>query len=70
MEKLEGFTQTMLDRNMKPSFRIVSKYLRMAGNLYGNMFGIKPEEPIFILSACVMLTEIRFLWRNYIYRII
>ena len=43
MEKLEGFTQTMLDRNMKPSFRIVSKYLRMAGHLYGNMFGIKPE---------------------------
>ena len=50
MEKLEGFTQTMLDRNMKPSFRIVSKYLRMAGNLYGNMFGIKPEEPIFYIK--------------------
>lgn len=33
MEKLEGFTQTMLDRNMKPSFRIVSKYLRMAGKI-------------------------------------
>ena len=50
MEKLEGFTQTMVDRNMKPSFRIVSKYLRMAGNLYGNMFGIKPEEPIFYIK--------------------
>ena len=40
----------MVDRNMKPSFRIVSKYLRMAGNLYGNMFGIKPEEPIFYIK--------------------
>lgn len=50
MEKLEGFTQTIVDRNMKPSFRIVSKYLRMAGNLYGNMFGIKPEDPIFYIK--------------------
>ena len=55
MEKLEGFTQTMVDRNMKPSFRIVSKYLRMAGNLYGNMFGIKPEEPIFYIKRMCYL---------------
>ena len=57
MEKLEGFTQTMLDRNMKPSFRIVSKYLRMAGNLYGNMFGIKPEEPIFYIKRMCYADE-------------
>ncbi len=50
MEKLEGFTQTMLDRNMKPSFKIVSKYLRRAGNLYGDMFGIEPEEAIFYMK--------------------
>lgn len=53
MEKLEGFTQTMLDRHINPSFRIISRYLRQAGNKYGSMFGIKPEEPVFYIKrAC------------------
>lgn len=47
MEELEGFTQTMLDRNIVPSRKILSRYLREAGNKYGSMFGIDPKDPIF-----------------------
>ena len=63
MEKLEGFTQTMLDRNMKPSFRWQEICMEICSAL-------NQKSLFFILSACVMLTKIRFLWRNYIYRII
>ena len=61
MEKLEGFTQTMVDRNMKPSFRIVSKYLRMQEICMETCSALNQKSLFFILSACVMLTEIRFL---------
>lgn len=57
MESLEGFTQTMLDRQIKPSFKIVSKYLRKAGNKYGSLFGIEPEDPIFYIKRLCYADE-------------
>lgn len=52
MESLEGFTQTMLDRHIQPSFQIISRYLRKAGNKYGSMFQIDPEDLIFYIKRC------------------
>ncbi|MBE5846261.1 MAG: GntR family transcriptional regulator [Lachnospiraceae bacterium] len=50
LDELEGFTQTMRGINMEPSFRILSKNLRIAGNRYAKLFGIKPEEKIVAIK--------------------
>lgn len=50
MEELEGFTQTMRDQNIAPSFKILSKDLRIAGNKYAKMFDIKPEDKIVAIK--------------------
>lgn len=50
LEVLEGFTQTMLDRNVTPSIKVVKKLLRPAGAKYAMMFGIRPEDEIFYIK--------------------
>lgn len=50
LEVLQGFTQTMLERNVTPSIKVVKKALRKAGEKYGLMFGIKPEDDIFYIK--------------------
>lgn len=50
LEVLQGFTQTMLDRNVTPSIKVVKKITRPAGDKYAMMFGIKPEEEIFYIK--------------------
>ena len=50
LEVLQGFTQTMLDRNVTPSIKVVKKVTRKAGEKYGLMFGIDPEEEIFYIK--------------------
>lgn len=57
MEHLEGFTQTMQDRNIVPSRKILSRYLREAGNKYGSMFGIDPKDPIFYIKRVCCANE-------------
>lgn len=50
LEVLEGFAQTMLDRNVAPSIKVVKKVVRKAGEKYSLMFGIKPEDDIFYIK--------------------
>ena len=50
LEILQGFTQTMLDRNVTPSIKVVKKVVRPAGEKYGLMFGIRPEDDIFYVK--------------------
>lgn len=44
LEVLQGFTQTMLDRNVTPSIRVLKRQIRSAGEKYAMMFGIRPED--------------------------
>ena len=50
LEILQGFTQTMLDRNVTPSIKVVKKTVRKAGEKYALMFGISPEDDIFYIK--------------------
>lgn len=50
LDVLQGFTQTMLDKHVKPSFKVVAKVLRKAGEKYSLMFGIEPEDDIFYIK--------------------
>ena len=50
LEILQGFTQTMLDRNVTPSIKVVKKVVRPAGERYAMMFGIKPDDDIFYIK--------------------
>lgn len=50
LEILQGFTQTMLDRNITPSIKVVKKVVRSAGEKYAMMFGLKPEDDIFYIK--------------------
>lgn len=67
LEILEGFSQTMLDRNVTPSVRVVKKVVRKAGEKYALMFHIQPDDEIFYVkrmcygdSEPVSLEEIYF----------
>lgn len=58
LDILEGFTQTMLDKHVKPSFKVVAKVLRQAGEKYSLMFDIKPEDDIcYIKRLCYADSE-------------
>lgn len=50
LEVLQGFTQTMLDRNVTPSIRVLKRQIRSAGEKYAMMFGIRPEDEIFYIK--------------------
>lgn len=50
LEELNGFTQTMRNKNVKPSFKVVTKNLRKAGDKYSLLFGIQPEDDIFYIK--------------------
>lgn len=47
LEHLAGFTQTMREKNKKPSFKLRARTIRPAGGKYAAIFGIGPEEDIF-----------------------
>lgn len=57
IEILEGFTKTMLDKNRKPSFKIISRIRRKAGNLFASMFGISPQDDIFYIKRLCYANE-------------
>ncbi|MCQ2507418.1 MAG: GntR family transcriptional regulator [Dorea sp.] len=50
LEILEGFAQTMLDKKLTPSVKVISKVRRRAGNKYAQMFAIHPEDEIFYIK--------------------
>ena len=50
LEILQGFTQTMLDRKVTPSIKVVKKVVRKAGDMYSLKFGIKPDDDIFYIK--------------------
>lgn len=50
LDVLEGFTKTMLEKNLEPSFKILSKVKRTAGNKYASLFGIQPQDEIFYIK--------------------
>lgn len=54
MEVLEGFTQTMIDQNMSPSFKVISKVKRKAGGKFAAMFGIQPDDKLFYIKRLCM----------------
>ncbi|GHU80426.1 transcriptional regulator [Spirochaetia bacterium] len=58
LETLEGFTQTMLERNVIPSRSILIKKLRPAGLKYGNLFNINAEDEIYYVKrVCYINNE-------------
>lgn len=50
LDELQGFTQTMLDKNVAPSVRVLTKALRRAGELYRDMFGISAEDDVYYIK--------------------
>ena len=49
-EVLKGVTQTMPDRNVMPSIKVLKKMIRPAGAKYAMMFRIHPEDEIFCIK--------------------
>ncbi|MBE7009034.1 MAG: GntR family transcriptional regulator [Ruminococcaceae bacterium] len=53
LDELQGFTQTMLDENVTPSSKIISRQSRKAGMKYSLMFGIRPDDEVhYIKRLC------------------
>lgn len=50
LDRLNGFTQTILEKNVQPSTRVLTKVLRKAGRKYGLVFGIDPEDDIYYIK--------------------
>lgn len=50
LDELRGFTQTMLDKSLKPSIKVISRFMRKAGENYSHMFGIRPEDDIYYIK--------------------
>lgn len=50
LETLGGFTQTMLEKNARPSTKILAKALRPAGDKYSLVFGIKPDDEVYYIK--------------------
>ena len=50
LEVLNGFTQVMVERKLKPSTKVLSKLVRKAGEKYALIFDIKPDDEIFYIK--------------------
>ena len=50
LDDLSGFNQTMREKHVIPSVKVVSQNLRDAGEYYGEMFGIAPEDEIYYIK--------------------
>lgn len=50
LESLGGFTQTMVEKDARPTRTILSKILRKAGPKYGPIFGISPDDDIYYVK--------------------
>ncbi len=50
VNELKGFTQTIKEKNLEPTVKILNKYLRKAGPWYSKKFGISPDDNIFYIK--------------------
>lgn len=50
LETLGGFTQTMHEKNTRPSKKILAKVQREAGVKYAHIFGIRPQDMIYYIK--------------------
>ena len=50
LDELQGFTQTMLEKHVTPSFRIMARQLQKAGLKHSLTFGIHPEDDIYYIK--------------------
>lgn len=47
LDELSGFHQTMLEKQVVPSVKVLYRKLRHAGAYYGAMFGLLPDDGLF-----------------------
>ena len=64
IEVLEGFTQTMLDKNLKPSFKIVSKEGGERETCTALCSASPRRTKFSISSGCAMPMKIRSRWKR------
>ena len=57
LETLEGFTQTMREKNTQPLTKVLTKTLRLAGEKYSLLFGIAPEDEIYYIKRICLADE-------------
>lgn len=57
MDDLKGFNSTILEKGLKPSVKIISKYLREAGNFYAELFKIKPDDRVFFIKRLCFVDD-------------
>ncbi len=57
MDDLKGFNQTMIEKDIVPSTKILNKYLREAGNLYAQVFNIKPDDYLFYIRRLCLAND-------------
>jgi len=50
LENLGGFNQTMKEKNVKPSIKILIKTIRKAGDKYSHMFGIHSDDDLYYIK--------------------
>lgn len=50
LETLGGFTQTMREKNARPSTKILVKARRKAGTKYAHLFGISPDAELYYIK--------------------
>lgn len=50
LQVLEGFTQTMFDKQLKPVIKILKKYKREAGSKYAKIFDIDEEDLVYYIK--------------------
>jgi GntR family transcriptional regulator len=55
MDDLKGFNSTILEKGMVPSVKIISKYLREAGNYYAELFKINSEDRLFFIKRLCLV---------------
>lgn len=55
MDDLKGFNSTILEKGMVPSVKIISKYLREAGNYYAELFKINSGDRLFFIKRLCLV---------------
>lgn len=50
LEYLGGFTQTMREKNKRPKTKVLSKWIRKAGEKFSVIFNISPEDEIYYIK--------------------
>lgn len=50
LEVLNGFTQVMTEKKIKPSIKVLNKLVRKAGEKYALIFNINPDDEIYYIK--------------------